>query len=88
MIVIYLLIFGHERINLLIISYLDGSVFLLGDRILVAPVVEEGATSRDIYLPMGTWLDERTNTTYSGPTLLRSYSAPLHVIPYFVKILS
>ena len=27
--------------------------FLLGDTLLVAPVLEQGATSRDIYLPAG-----------------------------------
>ena len=27
--------------------------FLLGDSLLVAPVLEEGATKRDVYLPQG-----------------------------------
>ncbi len=29
--------------------------YMLGDRILVAPVIVEGATSRDVQLPAGTW---------------------------------
>ena len=33
------------------------SEFLLGDDILVAPVVEKGARTRAIYLPAGTWED-------------------------------
>ena len=27
--------------------------FLLGDSLLVAPVLEEGSTKRDVYLPQG-----------------------------------
>lgn len=33
------------------------SEYLLGDRILVAPVLDEGAVSRDVYLPPGQWTD-------------------------------
>lgn len=57
---------------------------MLGDSILVAPVVVEGATSRDIYLPQGTWIDQDGNT-YQGKAWLRNYPAPLSVVPYFVK---
>ena len=31
--------------------------FLVGENILVAPVVEQGATRRMIYLPKGIWYD-------------------------------
>lgn len=58
---------------------------MLGDNILVAPVVEEGATSVDIYLPDGSWISGVTNVTHLGPGWLRNYSAPLDIIPYFVK---
>ncbi|KAL1505266.1 hypothetical protein ABEB36_004867 [Hypothenemus hampei] len=59
--------------------------FLLGDTILVAPVMEEGATSRMVYLPKGTWIDGNNETVnYSGPISL-NYSAPLSVLPYFIK---
>ena len=30
--------------------------FLLGDFLLVAPVLEEGAVKRDVYLPRGRWV--------------------------------
>ena len=35
--------------------------FLVGDLILVAPIIERGARARDIYLPPGEWHDELRN---------------------------
>jgi alpha-glucosidase len=57
---------------------------MLGDDILVAPVVVEGAVIRDIYLPQGTW-EAPDGTVHEGPLRLVDYPAPLEVLPYFVK---
>ena len=61
--------------------------FLLGDQVLVAPVLEEGVVTRDVYLPTGTWRDG--NKVEAGPIIgplwIRDYDAPLFVLPYFVK---
>jgi alpha-glucosidase (family GH31 glycosyl hydrolase) len=46
------------------------SEYLLGDFLLVAPVLEEGATSRDIYLPSGRWQDQVLLSLRSGTTIL------------------
>ena len=61
---------------------------MLGDRILVAPVLEEGATSRDIYLPEGLWVDEADpeRPLYEGPLWIYDYSADLWTLPYFNRI--
>lgn len=60
--------------------------YILAETILVAPILTEGATSRDIYLPAGTWFEEGdTNRTVEGPVWLRNYPAPLDTLPYFVK---
>lgn len=40
--------------------------FLIGDRLLVAPVVTEGATSRSVYLPPGTWYHVWTGQPHEG----------------------
>nr|CAD7404926.1 unnamed protein product [Timema cristinae] len=62
--------------------------YLLGESILVAPVMEEGATSRDIYLPQGTWRDELhpDQDPIQGRIWLRDFPAALDELPYFTKI--
>lgn len=61
--------------------------YLLGESILVAPVIEEGAESRDVYLPKGRWQDMNLNNTfYHGPTRLSNYHAPIEILPYFKKV--
>lgn len=60
------------------------SEFLLGEKVLAAPVMVEGAVSRDIYLPRGNWRDGNTGELVQGPTWLREYPAPLDTLPYFV----
>ena len=43
-----------------------GDQYLWGRDILVAPVVEKGATSRKLYLPTGVWYDFWTNERTTG----------------------
>lgn len=40
--------------------------YLYGSSLLVAPLMHEGETSRDLYLPPGTWDDYQTGKSYSG----------------------
>ncbi|MCS7179548.1 MAG: glycoside hydrolase family 31 protein, partial [Anaerolineae bacterium] len=58
--------------------------FLCGDALLVAPVLEEGATRRRVYLPAGRWYDFWTDAVYEGPTWVEA-EAPLERIPVFVR---
>jgi len=58
--------------------------FMVGDRILVAPVIEEGARSRVVYFPPGDWVHWQTGETYTGPAEIE-VPAPLRVAPYFYR---
>lgn len=59
--------------------------FLLGDRVLVAPILDSGAVNRTVYFPAGTWYDFWSGTiAATGPTTI-SVSAPLDHLPIFVK---
>jgi alpha-D-xyloside xylohydrolase len=40
--------------------------YLFGSSLLVAPLLREDQTSRDVYLPPGTWIDYQTGKDYSG----------------------
>lgn len=58
---------------------------MLGDVILIAPVIVQGATSRDVILPSGCWIDGNNETVYEGNQTLKNYPAPLEVLPYFIR---
>jgi alpha-glucosidase (family GH31 glycosyl hydrolase) len=60
-----------------------GDQFLVGDDLLVAPVVEKGARKRDIYLPPGEWQDHWSGQTCAGPQTLEDFPAPLEILPIF-----
>ncbi|XP_021175911.2 myogenesis-regulating glycosidase [Fundulus heteroclitus] len=57
------------------------SQFLIGDDLLVAPVLEPGKQERDIYLPAGHWKSKRGE--YKGPMHLTDYPVDLDEIAYF-----
>jgi len=58
--------------------------FLLGDGLLVAPVLEEGAVTRFVTLPEGTWYDFWREKTFQGPGQI-SMDTPFAHIPVLVK---
>jgi len=40
--------------------------WMLGDELLVSPVVDEGQSSKSVYLPPGAWLDYWSDRTFDG----------------------
>ncbi len=58
--------------------------FLVGDALLAAPVLSEGARMRWVYLPAGEWYDFSTNQRTRGPQRLM-VDAPLERLPLFVR---
>jgi alpha-glucosidase len=58
--------------------------FMVGSALLCAPVLQEGATSRDVYLPEGEWFNFFTNKKYKGGKRV-TVEAPLDTVPLFVK---
>ncbi len=58
--------------------------FMLGEDVLVAPVVEKGAVTRTLNLPEGKWIDD-LGITYDGGCEI-TVDAPLDRLPYFTKI--
>ncbi|WP_257385638.1 glycoside hydrolase family 31 protein [Tahibacter caeni] len=59
--------------------------FLVGDALLVAPVVTEGAVKRDVQFPAGAdWIDWYDGTRHAGGTQA-SVAAPLDRLPLFLR---
>ncbi|MFF9205238.1 glycoside hydrolase family 31 protein [Streptomyces sp. NPDC014986] len=58
--------------------------FLLGDCLLVAPVLGPGADRRAVRLPRGRWYDTATERAYEGPAQVL-VDAPLGRIPVFAR---
>ena len=57
--------------------------FMLGDEILVAPVVEKGARSRVVIFPPGRWLGDDSSMV-EGPST-QAVAAPLSRLPFFAR---
>ena len=66
-------------------TYHLNNQFLFGKDIMVAPVVEKGASQVKIYLPEGEWIDFSNGTSlYQGKTWIE-YPVEIETIPIFVK---
>jgi len=62
-----------------------GDEYMFGPALLIAPVTEQGVTSRDVYLPAGTdWYNYWTNERLHGGQHV-TVDAPIDTIPVFVR---
>jgi alpha-glucosidase len=82
-------LFLNEPQDAQVFNHLDDQ-FFVGDNLLVAPVVEEGAVYRDVYLPASDqWYVYSDNTAVlSGPTsggTTQNWYAPLDTVPLYVR---
>lgn len=59
--------------------------YMFGPAFLVAPITEQGATTRSVYLPAGTdWYNFWTNQRIHGGQRI-TVAAPIDIIPLFVR---
>jgi len=61
-----------------------GDEYLWGRDLLVAPVVEKGATTRQVYLPRGAWHDFWTGERIEGGHAI-SRKVDLEILPLYVR---
>lgn len=67
------------------ICWNEQNQYMFGPDLLVAPILEAGATTRTLYLPFGSiWKDAKSGKLYDGGQYV-SVDAPMHVIPVFIK---
>lgn len=60
------------------------SQFLVGQELLVAPVVKRGAETKDIYLPEGEWISLDRSSRFKGGQWI-SLPVTLETLPVFVR---
>ncbi len=58
--------------------------FLVGPSVLVAPILQQGFSSRQVYLPEGDWFDPHSHETHRGPTTI-TMPAPLSMCPTLIR---
>jgi len=61
-----------------------GSQYLWGRDLLIAPVFQKAATTRDVYLPAGTWYDWWTNERIAGARTV-TRAVDLATMPIYVR---
>jgi len=62
----------------------ESDAYLLGDALLVAPVLEDGVRTVDVPLPSGDWLDIHSNDVLEGGETVQM-DAPLDRIPVLIR---
>nr|XP_060616772.1 myogenesis-regulating glycosidase-like [Anolis sagrei ordinatus] len=62
------------------------SQFLIGDTLMVAPVLEKGKQERDIYIPAGKWRSYKGELFDKTPTLVTDYPVNLDEVAYFFQV--
>ncbi|XP_071506136.1 myogenesis-regulating glycosidase-like [Diadema antillarum] len=65
-------------------ALISDSQFMLGDDLLVAPVLDEGDRQRDVYLPQGSWIDT-SDQLHEGNQWLKNVPVPLGDVAYFMR---
>ena len=58
--------------------------YLIGEKLLAAPVMSPGVSARAVYLPEGIWYDYYTGERYEGGRYILA-AAPIHRLPLFAK---
>lgn len=61
-----------------------GDQFLLGENVLVAPILQPGSVARSVYLPRGTWFNFWNGEAFDGGQHIVAH-ASLDTLPVFVR---
>ncbi|XP_076092960.1 myogenesis-regulating glycosidase-like [Mytilus galloprovincialis] len=64
-------------------TYNIDSQFMVGNTLMVAPILDPGARQRDIYFPKGTWRDNLNGQNIDGGRWIKNYQVLLDQIATF-----
>ncbi|XP_020652095.3 myogenesis-regulating glycosidase [Pogona vitticeps] len=68
------------------VAHTIDSQFLIGDTLMVAPILERGKRQRDIYLPAGKWRTYTGEVFQKTPVLLTNFPVDLNEAAYFFLV--
>lgn len=74
-------VYGREN------NQVRGYQWMIGPSLMATPLYGDDyatATTRDVYLPEGTWIDYDTGESYRGPRTLKDFALPVGKTPLFV----
>ncbi|HEY0307812.1 MAG TPA: TIM-barrel domain-containing protein [Acidobacteriaceae bacterium] len=74
-------VYGREN------AKVRGYEWMIGDALLAAPLYGDDyatATTRDVYLPAGEWMEYDSGMVHKGPVMLKQYPLPVEKTPLFV----
>ncbi|MGB7158888.1 MAG: TIM-barrel domain-containing protein [Tepidisphaeraceae bacterium] len=74
-------VYGREN------SITRGYQWMIGPSLMATPLYGDDyatASTRDVYLPKGTWIDYDTGESYQGPKTLQNFAIPVEKTPLFV----
>lgn len=77
------LIYDYSKTDLDAVRSIEDA-YMFGRDLLVAPIIQEGAAEREVYLPKGKWFDFWDGTAYSGGRTI-TVTCALDRIPVFVR---
>ncbi|KAL1117500.1 hypothetical protein AAG570_003819 [Ranatra chinensis] len=60
--------------------------FSVGEELIVAPILSQGVSEREVYLPAGVWKDGIDGSLRKGSRWLHSYKVTVDKIAFFVKM--
>jgi alpha-glucosidase (family GH31 glycosyl hydrolase) len=60
--------------------------YLVGDRLLVAPVVRPGERARNVYLPQGDWREGRCGDVIAGKRFITGIDAPIDTLLVYERV--
>lgn len=58
--------------------------FMWSTRLMVAPVIEQGAESREVYFPQGLWYELKSGKLAASGPETKTVDAPLEVLPIYI----
>lgn len=60
--------------------------FSIGDGMIIAPVLDQDETVREVYLPQGVWKDGIDESLRKGSRWIHNYHVPQNKVAFFIKM--